>query len=249
MIGKLTDEELAALPEKQQRNLRVQPKVLALYRENEFLDAYAAHTDFRIFENGYQAAVGAGDNWEQHGTLQFDFLVSQGLLPQHTLLDVGCGTGRLARKVVPYLNENNYTGCDISSGALDALLKLAQEEGWAKRYATLVRGDLPDAIGLFDFAWAYSVFIHLPMEVVQDVLNRVALCLKPTGQFLFSFSPEKTSWRSGLKQFRHTRKDYKTAAYAAGLTFETMEDWVAQAGHTSGRWSGGMHVARVRRKA
>src|SRR4051794_24004227 len=35
-----------------------------------------------------------GGRWQELGSLQLDFMVAQGLQPQHRLLDVGCGALR-----------------------------------------------------------------------------------------------------------------------------------------------------------
>lgn len=242
---KLTDEELAAMPPKSVRY----PEEVRLYRENDFLTAYALHTDKRIAETGAQAAIGGGDNWEPHGQLQFDFLTKRGLKPGHKLLDIGCGTGRLARKVVPYLGPFNYIGYDISHAALAAARELAKFEGWAKYTPTFNLGNIDPEGAPVDFAWAFSVFIHLPFEVCVDVMRRVAGRLHPDGQLLFSYVPEERSWRSGLKQFRHTFADTERMCDEAGLTFNEVPLWIEWAGHTPGRWSGSQRIGCARRKA
>lgn len=242
----LTTEELAALPEKQQRNLRAQPEVLAIYQGKPFLEAYAAHTDLRVAQNGYKAAIGADDaNWDTHGELQRDFLLSQGLRPEHALLEIGCGTGRLARKVVPYLDRSRYVGIDISEKARANCYELAQREGWAEKNPNFY-ANAPER--LFDFIWAFSVFIHLPAAVVEAVMRRVAGAMHAGSRFFFSYVPEPVAVRSGLKQFRHTVEDYQRACDRAGLTFEPVPDWIKIAGYEPGRWSGNQRVALARLK-
>ena len=242
-MSKLTDAELAAMPPK---SVRYEDEV-KLYRENDFLTAYALHTDKRIAETGYKAAIGGGENWDEHGDLQRDFLIQRGLLPQHCLLDIGCGTGRLARKVVPYLEPYRYIGYDISVEAIRAAERLSFSEGWEDRFPKFFLGDIYTYGVPVDFAWAFSVFIHLPLEKVRDVMDRVTRRLKPDGQFLFSYVPEDRSWRSGLKQFRHTINDYKSAAGGAGLTFEDVPDWVINTIGSHPRWAGSQRIACARR--
>lgn len=240
MLGKLTDAELAAMPAK----TKMDPITVALYQEHEFLTAYALHTDRRIEITGYKSAVGADEhNWDSHGELQRAFLIDRGLLPHHRLLEVGCGTGRLARKITPYLEVGNYHGIDISNGALEAAAELSGVEGWAARLPAYSLGAVPDGTPAFDFAWAFSVFIHLPREVIQQVMANVASVLAPAGVFYWSYVPEQRNWRSGVKQFRATRDVYMACARAAGLTFEEVPNWISVAGYTPGRWSGGQLVA------
>jgi SAM-dependent methyltransferase len=238
---RLTEKELAEMPAKATRDA----EVTALYQANDFLDAYAKHTALRIERTGYQAAIGGGDNWDEHGTLQRDFLISQGLKPHHKLLDIGCGTGRLARRVAPYLGRGNYHGVDIAQAAIDSATNLAHREGWASEAPTFHVGDLPTE-PQFDFLWSFSVFIHLPQSIMEDVMRRAAAVMRADSRFYWAYAPEPKSYRSGMKQFRHTLEDYKRAAANSGLTFEDVPDWIAKAGHTQGRWSGSQRVALSR---
>lgn len=241
---RLTERELAQMPAKTKKD----PQTVALYLEHDFLDAYALHTARRIELTGYQAAVGAGDNWDAHGKLQRDFLVSQGLKPSHRLLDIGCGTGRLARQVVPYLDRGNYYGVDIAEAALAAACELALEERWGERLPTFWAGEIPDCppAPQFDFLWSFSVFIHLPQEIMESVMRRAAAVMHPESRFLWAYVPEAKSWRSGVKQFRHTLADYQRAAKHAGLTFENVPGWIEKAGYKPERWTGSQRVALSR---
>jgi len=241
---KLTKQELDEMPAKTKKD----PVTVALYLEHDFIDAYALHTARRIELTGYQAAVGAGDNWDTHGDLQRDFLVAQGMRPGHRLLDIGCGTGRLARKAAAYLHPGNYHGVDIAEAAIKAAREVAASEQWAAQNPTFHLGEIPgpDDIGHFDFLWSFSVFIHLPQEIMEAVMRRAAAVMHPQSRFLWAYVPEPKTWRSGVKQFRHTLADYQRAARQAGLTFEEVPDWIKRAGHTPARWTGGQRVALSR---
>lgn len=238
---RLTDWELAQMPAKTLRDA----EVVDLYREHEFLDAYALHTARRIETTGYRAAIGGGENWDAHGDLQRDFLKSRGLKPSHRLLDIGCGTGRLARKVVPYLDRGNYHGVDIAEAAVIAATELSLEERWGERQPTFHIGEIPPPtdVGTFDFLWSFSVFIHLPQSIMESVMGRAAAVMHPGSQFFWAYVPEARAWRSGVKQFRHTLADYRQSAEGAGLTFEDVPDWIERAGYTPARWTGSQRVA------
>lgn len=213
---RLTLEELAALPAKTKTN----PAVVQLYLKNDFLTAYAKHTDMRVAESP-EGAIGAPSEWETHGDWQRDFLISQGLKPKHRLLEIGCGTGRLARKIVPYLDDDHYIGVEISDNARNFAFSLAFDEGWLKRnpffYTSVdqMTTDVPQ-----DFIWAFSVFIHLPADVMRDVFRECAKRMDAHSRFYFSYVPEVADTRTGLKQWRHTLGTYKTACKEAGLSFK-----------------------------
>lgn len=241
---RLTEKELAEMPAKTKKD----PTTVALYLEHDFLEAYALHTARRIEIAGYQAAVGAGDNWDAHGTLQRDFLVSQGLKSGHRLLDIGCGTGRLARKVAPILYPGGYHGVDIAEAAINAAKDLSVAEGWAANSPTFWLAEIPAAevTGPFDYLWSFSVFIHLPQSIMEAVMRRAAAVMHAGSRFYWAYVPEPKTYRSGVKQFRHTLADYQRAAAQAGLTFEDVPDWIGKAGYELERWTGSQKVALSR---
>lgn len=119
-----------------------------------------------------------GGLWEELGDKQMAFLMERGLKPQHRLLDLGCGSGRLAVKVVPYLAPGNYVGIDISPSLLGAArteltgLGVADKLGPEALHATATFEPHADAAP-FDFGIAQSLFTHLPLEEFERCLTRV----------------------------------------------------------------------------
>lgn len=220
---RLSFEELAALPQKTKKN----PNVVALYMEHDFLTAYAMHTDLRV-EESPEDAIGSSLEWETHGDWQREFLIAQGLQPQHRLLEIGSGTGRLARKIVPYLDDGNYAGVEISDGARGYSVRLATSEGWENKHPAFYSSvDVVEQGVTQDFFWAFSVFIHLPEHVMRDVFVQCAARMGPKSLFYFSYVPEKFDARTGLKQFRFTLGTYKSACRDAGLSFKDVP-WLHQ---------------------
>lgn len=213
-------------------DLRLSPKVLAsfvdadskrpdvrkLYQQHEYLDAYAKHTDLRVARDPL-IAVGRED-WETHGTAQLEFLKSEGLLPEHALLDVGCGVGRGARKFVEYLDPLRYVGTDISQAALDYAMQLAKREGWSERCPMFYRDADLAVVGTFDVIWAYSVFTHTPPQQCLTMIANAAVCLKPGGQFLFTYARREKMLRFGLKQFGYPFEFFADLAARCGLVAE-----------------------------
>jgi hypothetical protein len=61
-----------------------------------------------------------GGMWDEIGSLQMDFLKANGLMPEHKLLDIGCGSLRLGVRAAEFLEPGNYWGTDLSSALLDA---------------------------------------------------------------------------------------------------------------------------------
>ena len=61
-----------------------------------------------------------GGLWDEMGELQMEFMRSRGLLPQHRLVDIGCGSLRGGVHFVRYLDPGNYYGLDHNQSLLDA---------------------------------------------------------------------------------------------------------------------------------
>ena len=192
------------------------PAIVDLYRahDHDYLTAYAKHTDLRVQADPHQAV---GGNWES--TIERDLLIDQGLRPEHTLLDFACGTGRLARVIVPYLNERNYTGVDISSEALAHCERLAVAEGFASKNPDFS----PFLISKhYDFIWAFSVFAHLPSDMAANLMANLAQ-LSPN--FYFSYVPTTLpdNQRTGLNQFAHPLSFYEKVARDEGYSLTDIE--------------------------
>lgn len=200
-------------------------KFRELYEQDDFLTAYSKHTDLRVETDPHQAI---GGEWETHGILQRDFLIAQGLMPEHRLLDLGCGTGRLARTIVPYLNEGNYTGVDISANALAYASQLAVDEGWISRLPNFVQ--IPTADGTlsvlkghepFDLLWSHSVLTHLPAASIDALFGSLDHVMAQGSRYFFTYKLGKHSERTGLKQFRYSPEFLAGIADAHGFKFQT----------------------------
>lgn len=202
------------------------PEELKLYEEADYITAYSRHTDLRIERDGYKRAIGStpqsGQDWDEHGQLQLDFLKSRGLTPEKTLLDFGCGTGRLAAKAIPYLEAGNYTGIDISEGCINQCWKMAQPFSEKAPVFILGGGSLTTAFlkPAYHLIWAHSVINHSPPEIVDSLFE--ALEWMAFGEFCFTFK-EGDDARTGLKQFRHSFEALKGMAAAHGLNAERLE--------------------------
>ncbi len=131
-----------------------------------------------------------GGMWDEVGSLQFDFLRAQGLLPQHRLLDVGCGALRGGIHFVRHLDATNYCGLDINASLLDAGQRELAAAGLGQREARLLADDAFRAsrFGIrFDMAIAVSLFTHLPMNPIVRCLVEVSRTLAPGARFYASY--------------------------------------------------------------
>lgn len=140
--------------------------------------------------------VGRGD-FRAIGELMVQRYIAAGWLkPTHTFLDIGCGLGRMARPLVPFLTSGKYIGFDINRTSIDwckekyaafhrfsfhhvdAMSVVYNPEGEAE--ADTVRFPIED--GSVDFVHMSSVFTHMWPKDVAAYLCEVGRMLKPGGR-------------------------------------------------------------------
>jgi SAM-dependent methyltransferase len=125
------------------------------------------------------------------------------LAPDHHVLDVGCGTGRIAIPLTQYLSPAaRYEGFDpvreavrhcrrrITPSYPNFRFQLA--DLYSKNYSPWGRFKdseyrFPYEDGAFDLVFAVSVFTHLLPAGAERYLQETARVLKPGGHFLATF--------------------------------------------------------------
>ena len=146
-----------------------------------------------------------GGLWEEMGSLQFEFLVEQGLKPYHKLLDVGCGSLRGGRYFIEYLEAYHYHGIDINPN----LMKVGREKELTSTQSAKVKDSnfiASDNFNVdfdcsnFDYGLALSVFTHLPKSRIEECLTKLAPKFR-CGKFYASvFLCEESEYDNELEQ-------------------------------------------------
>lgn len=170
-----------------------------------------------------------GGQWDEVGALQFYFLRSEGLRPEHTLLDVGCGALRGGVHFVAYLDEGNYCGIDGNRSLIAAGRR--ELEGVTRRRARLMVNDgfeLSLFGAAFDYALAISLFTHLTPDDIARCLRAVGGVLEPHGRFYASFlqsPPGGSTTGSGDDPFHYSWEEMRSVGSEAGLAARLIGDW------------------------
>jgi hypothetical protein len=60
----------------------------------------------------HRAYVGAPEEWDLVASRQVSLLLAAGLRDTHRLVDVGCGSLRAGRMLIPYLRPDHYFGVE-----------------------------------------------------------------------------------------------------------------------------------------
>jgi SAM-dependent methyltransferase len=147
--------------------------------------------------------------WEEIGRLQFDFMVEQGLRPEHYLLDVGCGSLRGGIHFIRYLAPEHYFGVDINKQLLDAgRVELKRYNLMDKKPIIVEMGDFSfqSLNHTFDYALAQSVFTHLPLNSIIRCVMNIEKVLIQEGRFYATFW-ENREGKFNLEPVMHPQID------------------------------------------
>lgn len=136
--------------------------------------------------------VGPGD-FDRVGAIELAILREAGLEPQHVLVDLGCGAGRLALHAVLFLDRGEYVGIDLSRHALRraaANLARVQPQPLCRvRWVHNVETSFPLGDRVADLICAFSVFTHIEHEDTYRYLADAARLVRSGGRFVFSCLP------------------------------------------------------------
>ncbi len=153
----------------------------------DFVASYRQHVRnlTQQFGNSPQAFESAvGGEFKAFGVFQRELLVAQGLQKNHFVIDVGCGSGRLAKPLADYLT-GPYLGIDVVSELLNYASTITKRQDWRFEVA---RGlHIPAKDESADWVCFFSVLTHLRHEESFIYLKEAKRVLKPTGKIVFSF--------------------------------------------------------------
>jgi SAM-dependent methyltransferase len=201
--------------------------------------------------DGHRAIIGG--LWDEMGRRQLDYLVANGLLASHRVLDIGCGSLRAGVVLVPYLRAGHYYGIDYLASLLECgyereirplgLVRRLPRENLVEEREFRV----PFPGVTFDVALAQSVFTHLPLTHLRLCLRRLRPRMRMGGSFYCTvfLAPDRLgadeplrhppcgevetfSWRD---PFHVWKRDIDHAALGLGWHLERVEEW----GHPRGQ--------------
>lgn len=135
--------------------------------------------------------VGPPQYFDLITAMSFGLLTTLGLREHHRLLDIGCGSLRIGRLLIPYLGRGNYVGLEPNRRALDAGVRLHLGKSALELKApTLIASGDPAAIPSappLDFAFAQSIFSHTGPDLLSGWLAGVSARLADTGVLVASY--------------------------------------------------------------
>ena len=181
----------------------------------------------------YRAYVGPPEDYDLVAAMAFNLLTTLGLRQHHSLLDVGCGSLRIGRLLIPYLNQGKYFGVEPNEWLVDEGIRreLGQTLVQIKR-PTFFFSDSPETIAqakiAFDFALAQWIFSHCGLDLIRDWLSAISRSLAQDGALVATFLiGEEDSSQTGWiypECVNYRPATLERAAADVNLRFEIL-DW------------------------
>jgi 2-polyprenyl-3-methyl-5-hydroxy-6-metoxy-1,4-benzoquinol methylase len=149
-----------------------------------FVKDYEAFVDMLLanFPRDEAMSHAVGGAYEETGRKERAILEYAGLKPGMSLVDVGCGSGRLSSALADM--PLNYLGTDVVQKLLDYAKSRAPADF---RFVRNVELSVPAESGTVGMICAFSVFTHLQHTESYIYLTDFLRALRPGGVVVFSF--------------------------------------------------------------
>jgi SAM-dependent methyltransferase len=151
-----------------------------------------------------------------------------GLLQFHSILDFGCGCGRLARMLKGF--PGRLVGCDIDARHIEWV---NANLDYMSAVHTVPNQPLPFAQDEFDCIISISVFTHLDEQSQHLYLQELARCVKPGGHLFLTVHGERAMARALHDDHIYRMLDVprKELEYAAARLQAGKYGFIRQNGH------------------
>ncbi len=138
-----------------------------------------------IGDKHHRAYIGSPDEYDLVSAMSFNLLTASGLRQHHRLLDIGCGSLRLGRLLIPYLNAQNYIGLEPNKWLVQDGLRYELGDSLIALRKPLFLFDTGlddlDSNMRFDYVIAQSIFSHTAPDLLERWISDVSHRLLDTG--------------------------------------------------------------------
>lgn len=136
-------------------------------------------------------SLAVGGHYDEIGQIAAEIIIQCGASNTSSIIDLGCGSGRLAKQICLRLPQIQYLGIDVVQELLDYA---ATKTPPHFRYLLNYTPNIPAPDASVDMVVAFSVFTHLYHEESFVYLRDIKRVLRPGGAAVFSFLETATHW-------------------------------------------------------
>lgn len=150
-----------------------------------FVKEYKKHVGNLLASKPYDEAMSdaIGGSYEDTGQVLRDIVFYAGLKRGMSLIDHGCGSGRLSHLIPPEM-EIDYLGIDI----IDELLNYAEKKSPPNfKFINHAKLSIPVKSNSIDMICAFSLYTHLHHAETFIYLEEAHRVLREGGKIVFSF--------------------------------------------------------------
>src|SRR6184192_2393958 len=149
--------------------------------------AYIDHVrrlEQRLGSGNEALRLAVGGESEAVGKLEYYLLRSLGLTRGPLVVDIGCGSGRLAQQLAPDKGIR-YIGTDVVPRLIESAQALTMRSDW--KFSVVDDVQIPCTDNVADFVTFFSVLTHTTHEESCKYLQEASRCLKVGGHVVISF--------------------------------------------------------------
>ena len=111
-------------------------------------------------------------------------IVSADLRGNETILDIGCGTGKLDLRLARILRKGSIYGIDIASNMIKIAKRNSRRAGLKINYRVGSATELPYNGDMFDVVFTSLIFHHMDYEEKRVTLLEIHRVLKRNGKYI-----------------------------------------------------------------
>jgi SAM-dependent methyltransferase len=137
-------------------------------------------------------SLAVGGDFDRIGAIAAEIVQSCGVKGGDRFIDLGCGSGRLAKHIGMALPDISYLGIDVVQELLDYA---ATKTPSHFRFVLNRRVAIPSPDCSADFVAVFSVFTHLYHQESYTYLRDIRRVLRPGGKVIFSFLETSRHWQ------------------------------------------------------